>query len=195
MIHKLDASHECVLNNWVAIAQMKECCTQAETYLKEVCRKAFNTLNSRNKGEFEPDELINKESWFQFYPLGVRRWNGTQTSLITLGIEEFSVESVLHLGETRCAAYVHSPYRADKAIKDNITERLASVTPPPGFTLLFDDPSRGYIFRQEQPALSTAEFCDQAKLEGYFADPMLVLLQWYKANEAAIIKSASRVRR
>ena len=115
--------------------------------------------------------------------------------MITLGIEEFSVESILHFSETRCAAYVHSPYRADKAIKDDITERLASVTPPPGFTLLFDGPNRGYIFRQELPALSPSEFCDQAKLESYFADPMSVLLQWYKASEAAIIKTVSRTRR
>lgn len=189
MIHKLDASHECALNNWSTIAQMNECCSQAETHLKEVCRKVLKTLHSNNKNDFEPHEEIGKESWFQFYPHTVRKWNGTNTPLITLGIEDFGVETLLHLGNLRCAAYVYSPYRADKAINDNATDQLALIPPPPGFPLSFDTPNRGYIFRLDLPSLSANDFCNLATLEKYLTDPLLVLMQWYKANEPAILKA------
>ena len=197
MTIKLDASHQSVLEHWETITQMKDCCAQVERSLMKVARKILSTLHQSNRNHFEPDEAIEKDGWLSLNPNRFLKWKDSGAPLLAFGVEYISVEGVLHLGsESPCSSYVYSPYRADKAINDSSTDQLVSIVPPPsGFEQTFDIPNRGYIFQKVLPALTPKEFCNPTKLEQHLTDPLVTLIEWYKANEGTIQKAFGASRR
>lgn len=191
MTIKLDASHLCVLENWESVAQMKDCASQVERYVKEFAANVCGTFHSKHQGAFEREGRVEKDAYFQLNPIPLLNWKKTGATLLALGIENTGVDSLLHRGtENPFSAYVYSPYRANKAVKDNSTDQLASIVPPPPeFEATFDNPNRGYVFQNILPPLTPADFYDSNKLERHFVDPLSALVAWFDKNEKTIFKA------
>ena len=191
MTIKLDASHLCVLENWESVAQMKDCATQVDRHLKEFGSKVCGAFHARHQGNFEREDKIEKDAYFQLNPMPLLNWKKSGSTLLTLGIENTGVESLLNVGnETPFSAYVYSPYRANKAVKDSSTDQLISIVPPPpNFDATFDNPDRGYVFQKVLPAITPADFCDPKKLEKHLVDPLATLVAWFSTNEKTILKA------
>jgi len=191
MTIKLDASHLCVLENWETVTQMKDCATQVERHLKEFASKVCGAFHGTHQGAFEREDKIEKGSYFQLNPIPLLNWKKTGVTLLTLGIENTGVESLLHAGsENPFSAYVYSPYRANKAVTDSSTDQLVSIVPPPPeFEATFDNPDRGYVFQKVLSQITPADFCDSKKLEKHLVDPLEALVAWFKTNEKTILQA------
>lgn len=195
MIAKFDASHRCVLKEWETITEMVQCREDVEKHLKEfaqrVCRKVYNNHASL----FEQDDRLENDWEFVVEPRRLVNWKKSDCSLLSLGVEHISVDQLRHLGSDEpCWFYVYSPYRDDKP-NDTSTDQLLSMPPPHGFEPRPDSPYRGYVFRNKLPALTPDDICNTAKLDRYFTDPLVTLIEWYKANENALLKAFGGSRR
>lgn len=190
MTIKLDASHLCVLENWESVTQMKDCANQVERHLKEFASRVCGAFHGKHQGAFEREDKVEKESYFQLNPIPLLDWKKAGAPLLTVGVENTDVESLLHVGsEDPFSAYVYSPYRADKAVTDSSTDQLVSIVPPPpDFETTFDNPNRGYVFQKVLPPITPADFCDPKKLEKHLVDPLATLVGWLKTNEKTILK-------
>jgi len=168
---------------------MNACRKQIETGLKELALKMAGALHKRHEGNFEQYEELMKQGWFDMIPVLLRNWKESGDSLLSIGIERIAAENLRPASQYPCLAYVYSAYRHG-AKNDTSTDRLISIAPPPsGFEPSFDNPKRGYIFTAELPALTHEDICNPEKLEKYFTDPLVTLLDWYEANESTILKS------
>ena len=189
-MNKLDASHLCVLKHWETINKMNACRDQVNQHLREFALKVCGALHSKHQSDFERQELTLTEHWFQMNPTHLQRWNNSDGSLLSLGIERISAENLLQLDSAYpCHSYVYSPYRGETK-NDTSTHQLKSIaSPPSGFELTFDKPHRGYVFTKDLPALTPEDICNPAKLEHYFTDPLVTLIEWYKANGSTILEA------
>jgi hypothetical protein len=170
---------------------MKDCASQVERHLKEFAGKICGAFHGKYQSAFEREDRLEKEAYFQLNPIPLLNWKKTGATLLTLGIENTGVDSLLHCGsENPFSAYVYSPYRANKAVTDNSTDQIVSIVPPPPeFEATFDNPNRGYVFQKIPPPISPADFCDSKKLEKHLVDPLAALVAWFNTNEKAIIKA------
>lgn len=191
-MNRLDASHQCVLKHWETITTMNACRNQVDPYLKEFALKVCGALHIKHKRDFERQELTLKQGWFQLNPTCFQKWKNSDESLLSLGVERISTENLLQVNNTYpCLSYVYSPYRFETK-NDTSTNQLMSIAAPPsGFVPTFDKPDRGYIFTKELPTLTPEDICNPAKLEHYFTDPLVTLIEWYNANESTIVKAFS----
>lgn len=195
MSTKFEASHRCVLEKWETINDMIKCREDVEKRLKafaqRVCLKVYNS----HANLFEEDDRLEVDWEFAVEPRRLVNWKKSDCSLLSLGVENISVDQLCHLGgDPPCWFYVYSPYRDDKA-NDTSTDQLFSMPPPPGFEPTPDSPYRGYVFRNKLPALTPADICNTAKLDQYFGDPFDRLIKWYKANENTLLKAFGGSRR
>ena len=186
-MNKLDASHQCVLKHWETITKMNACRNQVDPCLKEFALKVCSALHSKHKSDFERQEFTLKEGWFYLNPTYFQKWKNSDEALLSLGVERISAENLLQVDNANpCLAYVYSPYRAGTK-NDTSTNQLISIaSPPSGFESTFDVPYRGYVFTKELPALTPEDICNPAKLEHYFTDPLVTLIEWYNANKSTI---------
>ena len=168
---------------------MNACRKQIDKGLKEFALNALSALHNQNHGDFDRNEELLKNAWFQLDPKPLTNWKGTEASLLGLGIERISAENLQPDNPYPGLFYVYSAYRHEKK-DDTSTDQLIAVAPPPrGFEPAFDDPDRGYIFTQEMPALTAEDICSSSKLEKYFTDPLITLIEWYETNETTILKA------
>lgn len=190
MTTKFDASHRCVLEKWETVTEMMKCYNDVAEHLTELAKKVCGRVYNSHAHVFEKYDYLERDGEIGVYPRLLAKWKNSDLPLLSLGVENISVESLCRLGsDNPCWFYVFSPYRADK-VNDTSTDQLISIVPPPpGFDQTPDSPSRGYVFRNKLPILNPDEICNTAKLEQYFADPLVTLIEWYKANENTLLKA------
>jgi len=192
MITTLDASHKCVLKNWETIDRMIVSREQVEEYLKKIASKALNVANKKAKTLFDPEDEMRKR-WIALFPKRLSNWKNSGSALINFGIEAISVKNILHpSSEGGCTAWIYSPYAAEKKRKDAnkvIQNILKVVNSPVDFEEMHG--VDGYLFQKQLPPIPVEEFEQPIRLEAYFIEPMMFLIQWWEAHEKQILKALS----
>jgi hypothetical protein len=69
-----------------------------------------------------------------------------------------------------------------------VTDALAKLEPPIGFSLNLDSPDRGYIFQMELAPIKPEDFIDPHVLEKHFKSAFAPMLEWYTKNRTAILR-------
>lgn len=193
MITTLDSSHKCVLENWETIDQMIACRDQIEPYLKGIAVKALLKAAKTAGSALNQEDHTQKKNWIGFFPKVLLNWNASNDALLNFGIEDITVRSLLFpTSENFCCVWIYSPYYAsDKSRKDGrvaIDKLLKVVKPPKGYESS-EMSSEDYLLREPLRHISINDFQDPIKLEAVFYEVLLVLVEWWKTYEQAILKT------
>jgi hypothetical protein len=184
----LDQSHCTVLSNLETFQRARQCVDEIKSFVWDVLRELADELPESDDPPVKFSLTREGEDGY-LQANTLQNWQDTGFELVSIGVENFDLPHLIGSdGAQGCRAFIYSVLLSDSKRATEyaaVGDRLRQLRPPLGYV----PPSMlppGYIFVKKLDALPPESVCSRTKLKSHFAEPILELIAWLKANYVAI---------